>query len=168
MLHTMGEPLALKQASRSAYEAKFSGPYTVASALIGGGGLGLGIEDFTDALVDEPRRRELMARVSVRADARCDAVFPDQAPAILSVLTTSGETLVESVMVNRGSAERPLSEAEVSAKFADNARRVLPAHAADALQAAVEALPAGGDAGAVAALLRTVTPISEGEASDRR
>src|SRR5262249_49749391 len=95
MLHTMGEPLALKQASRSAYEAMSSGRYTVASALIGGGGLGLGIEDFTDALVDEPRRRELMARVSVRADARCDAVFPDQAPAILSVLTTSGETLVE-------------------------------------------------------------------------
>src|SRR5262249_39710175 len=38
-----------KQAPQSAYEAKFSGPYTVASAMIGGTSLGLGIDDFTDA-----------------------------------------------------------------------------------------------------------------------
>jgi 2-methylcitrate dehydratase PrpD len=38
MLHTMGEPLDRKQAPQSAYEGKFSGPYTVASALIGGRG----------------------------------------------------------------------------------------------------------------------------------
>src|SRR5262249_27697010 len=51
MLHTIGEPLDRKQAPQTAYEAKFSGPYTVASALIGGSGLGLGIDDFTDTLV---------------------------------------------------------------------------------------------------------------------
>jgi 2-methylcitrate dehydratase PrpD len=36
MLHTIGEPLDRKQAPRSAYEAKFSGPYAVAAALLGG------------------------------------------------------------------------------------------------------------------------------------
>src|SRR5262249_15461906 len=54
MLHTIGQPLDRKQAPQTAYEAKFSGPYTVASALIGGSGLGLGIDDFTDKLVADP------------------------------------------------------------------------------------------------------------------
>lgn len=102
----MGEPLARKQAPRSAYEAKISGPYTVASALIGGGGLGIGIDDFSDTLVSEPRRCALMSRIGVKVDARCDEVFPDQAPAILTVQTTGGDILEEIVMVNRGSAER--------------------------------------------------------------
>jgi 2-methylcitrate dehydratase PrpD len=75
MLRTMGDPLARKQAPRSAYEAKFSGPYTVASAMIGGTGLGLGIDDFTELLVREPRRVALMRRITVITDARCDAVF---------------------------------------------------------------------------------------------
>src|SRR5215813_6730006 len=68
MLRTMGEPLARKQAPQSPYEAKFSGPYTVASAMIGGTVLGLGIDDFTDALVREPRRIALMRRITVVAD----------------------------------------------------------------------------------------------------
>src|SRR5262244_1046215 len=46
MLRTIGEPLGRKQRPQTTYEAKFSGPYTVASALIGGSGLGLGIDDF--------------------------------------------------------------------------------------------------------------------------
>jgi 2-methylcitrate dehydratase PrpD len=75
MLHTMGEPLDRKQAPRTAYEAKFSGPYTVASALIGGTGLGLGIDDFADELVADPMRRALMSKISVGSDPRCDAIF---------------------------------------------------------------------------------------------
>jgi hypothetical protein len=67
MLRTMGEPLVRKRAPRSAYEAKFSEPYTVASALIGGTGLGLGINDFTDLLVHEPRRVALMQHITVVA-----------------------------------------------------------------------------------------------------
>src|SRR5262249_45494577 len=76
MLRTMGEPLDRKQAPQTAYEAKFSGPYTVASALIGGSGLGLGVDDFTDELVADPMRRELMRRISVTSDPRCDSIFP--------------------------------------------------------------------------------------------
>src|SRR6516165_7947342 len=74
MLRTIGEPLQRKQQPQTSYEAKFSGPYTVASALIGGGGLGLGIEDFTDALARDPIRRALMSSISVISDPRCDAI----------------------------------------------------------------------------------------------
>jgi 2-methylcitrate dehydratase PrpD len=156
MLRTMGEPLERKQAPRSAYEAKFSGPYTVASALIGGTGLGLGIDDFSDELVHEPRRCALMRRISVVSAARCDEVFPDQAPAILTVVTAAHEHLVEEVMVNRGGPERPLSPAEVAAKFDDNAKRALPPATARSLRDAIENLPAAESVAGIAGPLSLV------------
>ena len=146
MLRTMGEPLVRKRAPRSAYEAKFSGPYTVASALIGGTGLGLGIDDFTDLLVREPRRVALMQRITVVADPRCDAVFPDQAPAVLTVVTTGGDQLIEAVMVNRGGPDKPLEEGELVAKFDDCAERGRPPHIVRSLRTAIEDLPSGSAA----------------------
>ena len=143
MLHTIGEPLNRKQNPQSAYEAKFSGPFTVASALIGGTGLGLGIDDFTDDLVHDPQRYALMQRILVTSTDRCDEVFPDQAPAILTVITASAERLVEEVMVNRGGPDRPLDYEEVVAKYHDNAKRALPAPAVDSLRAAIDKLPEG-------------------------
>jgi 2-methylcitrate dehydratase PrpD len=65
MFRTVGEPLARKQAPRTAYEAKFSAPYAVASALIGGSGLGLGVKDFSGELLEDPTRRALVLRISV-------------------------------------------------------------------------------------------------------
>jgi 2-methylcitrate dehydratase PrpD len=155
MLHTMGEPLARKQAPKSAYEAKFSGPYTVASAIIGGTGLGLGIDDFTDPLVREPRRATLMQRIAVVANPRCDAIFPEQAPAVLAVVTEAGERLLEEVMVNRGGPARPLDDGELAGKFEDCAKRTLPPHAVGSLRRAIEDLPVG-DAVTLAKLLRAV------------
>src|SRR5215468_7046272 len=154
MLRTMGDPLARKQAPRSAYEAKFSGPYTVAAAMIGGTGLGLGIDDFTDLLVREPRRVALMQRITVVADPRCDAVFPDQAPAVLTVVTTGGDQLIEAVMVNRGGPDKPLEEGELVAKFDDCAERGLPPHIVRSLRTAIEDLPSGS-AARLAQLVKT-------------
>jgi 2-methylcitrate dehydratase PrpD len=155
MLHTMGEPLDRKQAPRTAYEAKFSGPYTVASALIGGTGLGLGIDDFADELVADPMRRALMSKISVRSDPRCDAIFPDQAPAILTVAKRNGEQVVEAVLVNRAGAESPLSEHELAIKFADTAQRALSPELADRLRAHVGEIAAARDIAGIAAILGT-------------
>jgi 2-methylcitrate dehydratase PrpD len=153
MLHTIGEPLDRKQAPHTAYEAKFSGPYTVASALIGGTGLGLGIDDFTDELVAEPMRRALMSKISVGSDPSCDAIFPDQAPAILTVAKRNGEQVVEQTLVNRASPESPLSEDEVAIKFADTARRALSPELADRLRTHVGEIAAADDIAPIAAIL---------------
>jgi 2-methylcitrate dehydratase PrpD len=120
-VRTIGEPLTLKQAPASGYAAQFSGPYAVAVGLFGGGGLGAGIQDYTDALAMDPDRRELMAKVIVVADPRCDEIFPFQFPAILSVQTVDGQDLRAEVLVNRGGAQRPLSAGELERKFRDNA-----------------------------------------------
>ena len=156
MLRTIGEPLGRKQRPQTSYEAKFSGPYTVASALIGGSGLGLGIDDFTDELVGDPARRALMLSISVTSDPRCDAIFPDQAPAILSVTTKDGRRLVEEVLVNRGGPERPLSNEELSVKFSENCRGVLSSAATEALRSAIDRVAEAGDVTEVVCILATV------------
>jgi len=112
--------------------------------MIGGTGLGLGIDDFTDPLVREPRRVALMQRIAVVADPRCDVVFPDQAPAVLAVVTAAGDRVLEQVMVNRGGPDRPLDDVELAAKFEDCAKRALPPHVMGSLRKAIENLPAAG------------------------
>ena len=124
-VRTVGEPIEVKRAPTTGYMAQFSAPFVVAAALLGGRGLGLGLDDFTDAAATDPEHRALMAKVSVIADAECDAIFPHQFPAVLRLRTTDGRDLVEKVLVNRGGPERPLTYDELATKFRDNASRVL-------------------------------------------
>ena len=119
-VRTIGEPIEIKRKPESGYHAQFSGPYTVAAGLLGGAGLGVGLADFTDELACDPVRRKLMARVDVEGDPRLMAIYPCQLPARLTVTTTSGHTLVEERLANRGGPDQPLSEGELATKFADN------------------------------------------------
>lgn len=129
-VRTIGQPLEVKQAPDTGYQAQFSGPYTVAAGLFGGSGLGVGLDDFTDALACDPDRRLLMSKVIVEADPDCEAIYPFQFPAVLTLRTTDGSTLVEHVMVNRGGPEDPLSSDELRVKYTENATRVLDASTA--------------------------------------
>lgn len=122
---TIGEPIAVKRAPATGYMAQFSAPFVVAAALTGGGGLGLGLDDFTDERATDPAMRAIMAKVSVTADSECDEIFPLQFPSVVRVRTTDGCDLVEKVLVNRGGPDRPLSFDELGAKFRDNASRVV-------------------------------------------
>ena len=145
-MRTIGEPIEVKRAPATGYQAQFSGPYMVALGFLGGGGLGAGLDDFSDEHLSDPTRRALMARVSVIADPECDAVFPDQFPAVLRVRTRDGQEHVARVMANRGGGEHPLSDAELLTKFRDNAGRRLDPGAVAAVEAAVAALPTTGGA----------------------
>ncbi len=127
VLRTVGEPLEVKRTPDTGYMAQFSGPYAVAAGLFGGGALGVGLDDFTDVLAQDPARRAVMARVDVIADAECTRIFPHQFPAVLRVRTTDGRDLTAEVWQNRGGPGRPLSFDELAVKFRDNAGRGLPA-----------------------------------------
>lgn len=130
-LRTIAEPREAKVAPESGYAARFSGPFVVATALLGGGGLGVYLDDFTDELAKEPARRALAAKVTCFADPECESVYPMHFPAVLRIVFRSGEVLEERVMENRGSPARPLSTEEVLEKFRLNATRLLPAREAD-------------------------------------
>ena len=105
VLRTIAEPPEAKARPASGYHAAFSGPYTVAAALLGGG-LGVSHEDFTDAAARDPRRLALAALVRCVEDERCSASFPHAFPAVLRVTTRTGEEL-ERVEVNRDGPGNP-------------------------------------------------------------
>ena len=133
---TIGEPIEVKRAPETGYQAQFSGPFAFAAGLIGGGGLGTGLDDYTDALAQDPGRRALMAKVDVVADDECNAIYPFQFPAVVTVTTTAGDVLVEKVLTNRGGPARPLSDDELTTKFRDNVAGRLDDDAADAVRRA--------------------------------
>lgn len=123
VLHTIGEPPREKARPRSGYHGAFSGPFTVATALLGGGGLGVCHEDFTDEAARDPERLALAAKVTVVADDECGAIFPHQFPAVLTAKLTDGSERVERVMVNRGGPDNPLTPDELTSKFVLNSER---------------------------------------------
>lgn len=136
-VRTIGEPIEVKRTPSTGYQAQFSGPYTVVAALLGGGGLGLGLDDFTDALATDEARRRHMAKVSVAGRPECDEVFPNQFPAVLTARLHDGRELEQAVMSNRGGPQRPLSDRELELKFTDNAGRLLSDGALRQVQDAV-------------------------------
>ncbi|GLW33191.1 MmgE/Prp family protein [Actinoplanes regularis] len=146
VLRTIAEPPEEKARPRSGYHAKFSGPYTLAVALTGGTGLGVGLDDFTELT---PERLELATRVEVRADPAATAVFPRAFAGVLRVRTRSGELLEHRVASSRGGPGHPLSAAEVTAKFTGNAGRALAASDVEVLEKAVRALADGGPVSAL-------------------
>ncbi|MBQ6640425.1 MAG: MmgE/PrpD family protein, partial [Saccharopolyspora sp.] len=131
VLRTIGEPREEKTAPKSGYHAAFSGPYTVAAALLGGGGLGLFHEDFTDAAAADPERLALAAKVTCVPDAECDEIFPHQFPAVLRARLRDGTELTERVTHNRGGDGNPLSAEELATKFRRNAARAVTGRRAE-------------------------------------
>lgn len=125
-VRTIGEPIETKRNPRSGYFAQFSGPYAVVVGLLGSCDSGVGLADFTDELANDPQRRDLMAKVDVVGDPKLMKIYPNHFPARLTVTTTNGETLVEEVLTNLGSPERPLTQGQLRAKFYDNTAGLLP------------------------------------------
>jgi 2-methylcitrate dehydratase PrpD len=127
VLRTIAEPQAEKARPATGYAAQFSGPFTVATALVGGGGLGVSASDFSDEAVRDPVKLGLAARVRCVASEECDRIFPYQFPAILRVWLKDGSMHEARVLANRGGPENPLSDAELATKFTMNAEAVIPA-----------------------------------------
>ncbi|GAA3846206.1 MmgE/PrpD family protein [Amycolatopsis tucumanensis] len=154
VLRTIGEPREDKIRPRSGYHAAFSGPYTVAAGFLGGGGLGVFHDDFTDAAATSPERLALAAKVTCVPDTRCDEIFPHQFPAVLRARLRDGRTLEERVDANRGGAANPLSAEELALKFRLNATRVVSAEAAERITELTYGLAGLTDLGELTRLLR--------------
>ncbi|AEW98125.1 MULTISPECIES: MmgE/PrpD family protein [Streptomycetaceae] len=155
VVHTIGEPTEEKRRPRSGYHAAFSGPFTVAAALLGGGGLGLSHEDFTDSAARDPRRLALAAKVRVVADDECGAVFPRQMPSVLTATLADGSRHTERVPVSLGGPGNPMSQEQLTAKFRLNATRAIPEDQADRIADLIWALPTGTDVSALTDALRS-------------
>jgi 2-methylcitrate dehydratase PrpD len=151
-LRTIGEPRAEKIRPRSGYHAQFSGPFTIATALLGGSGLGVYFDDFTDEQARDPERLALAAKVETFVDEACDRLFPRQFPAVVRIEMADGGVYEERVMENRGGPGNPLTDDELHRKFSLNAGHTLSEQRADRLAEAIRALDTADEVGQVLAL----------------
>ena len=139
-LRTIAQPEGEKARPKTGYAAKFSGPFTVATALLGGGGLGLSLDDFTNDVVQDPAKLDLASHVRCVADEECNRIFPNQFPAVLRIRLKSGEKREARVSCNRGGPENPLSDEELATKFRTNAGLVLTEGHVEELEKALRSL----------------------------
>lgn len=126
IVRTIGEPIEAKRAPETAYQAQFSAPYAVCLGLFGGHALGASLDDYTEEVARDPRRRALMAKVSVEPNSQCDDIYPYEFPSVLEARLHDGRVERCQVLANRGGARRPLTSDQLAEKFLDNAARALP------------------------------------------
>ena len=140
VLRTIAQPPNLKARPTSPYTARFSGPFCVAAALVGGGGLGVYLEDFTRDTIRDPERLRLAGAVTCIADDEATEVFPHQFPGVLRARLGDGSVVEHRVRHNRGGPENPLSAQELALKFRLNANLSMNSSSVTAIQEAVGAL----------------------------
>lgn len=107
------EPLAQKIAPASAIDAKFSIPFTVATALAEGS---VTLGSFGTEARSNPRLLTLARKVRSRRSSNEN--FSPAAGSLAVTLATKEQLLID-VPEARGSPSRPLSDAELVAKFID-------------------------------------------------
>ena len=108
------EPAAAKKRPTSDYDAKFSLPYIIAASLVRGR---FGLSELEK--LDDPAILDLAARVDYAVDPSLD--FPRHYGGEVVVRLRDGRELRKREAVNRGSADRPLSNADIVEKFRANA-----------------------------------------------
>jgi 2-methylcitrate dehydratase PrpD len=132
VVKTVCEPVANKRRPANAYDAQFSIPYLVAASLIRG--------RFTLAeLEPEALNDEAILRVCDLVDYEVDprSTFPRHYTGDVQISLRDGRVLMHREAMNRGCADRPLSNAEIIEKFTGNARMRLSARQASEVQEAV-------------------------------
>lgn len=119
-LKTICEPEANKKRPKNDYDTKFSTHVLVATALLKGK---LTLAELEPEVFTNPQVLAIADKVSCAADP--NSAFPKAYSGEVRIrLASSGEELAHREHINRGADERPLSNAEIIAKFEDNAALV--------------------------------------------
>jgi 2-methylcitrate dehydratase PrpD len=142
----VNEPEANKRRPANSYDAQFSIPFLVSAALIRGQVTLAELEMIDDASI-----LALGDRVGYSIDA--NSPFPRTYSGELIVRTTDGRTLRHREEINRGAAERPLSNADIVAKYRANAVLAMNARRTAAVEEAILGLASSLTAASFATVL---------------
>jgi 2-methylcitrate dehydratase PrpD len=142
------EPVEAKRRPVSDYDAKFSIPYAVASGLLRGH---LDLSDLDRASLEDASARAIMDLVDYEEDPA--STYPRHYTGEVIVELDDGTSLSERVDVNRGHAERPLTNAEIETKFFANCERGATPAQAQLVRDAVLSLEDASDMRAFETLL---------------
>jgi 2-methylcitrate dehydratase PrpD len=132
VVKTVCEPVANKRNPANSYDAQFSMPYIVATSLLKGR---FTLAELEDSALNDRAVLDLAARVDYEIDQA--STFPRHYTGEVIVETTDSRTFRHREGINRGCADRPLSNDEVIAKFFGNADRAVPRAAAERIRDAV-------------------------------
>jgi 2-methylcitrate dehydratase PrpD len=135
------EPASEKLAPASDSHGRISLQYSIAEAYVRGA---LGRHAYGDDSLRDPDILGLARRVRYHVDPAFPG--PGRFKGAVTVTLTSGRVLAEVEDYNRGSADNPMTDAELRAKFDENAGGFLSPAARDRLAEAVAALDALADA----------------------
>jgi 2-methylcitrate dehydratase PrpD len=116
-VHRLWEPLSEKRAPTTPYSAKFSVPYCIAVGLVDGAA---GLEQFTEHKVRDTDVLSLAQKVSYSIDP--DNEYPRNYSGHLRVTFADGAVIEVEQPHMRGGARERLTQQELEAKFAANAR----------------------------------------------
>jgi 2-methylcitrate dehydratase PrpD len=147
----VAEPIEQKRAPRNVVDAQFSAPFAAAVALARGGG---GPEHYTQAIVDDPVIRSLMARTDCYRDSSLDAAYPRRWPAAAQIQLRDGRTVSTRIEYATGEPENPVPREGLVAKFTGLAGGVLPSGVAEEIARRVLSLEDEPDLRGIAELLR--------------
>lgn len=120
VVKTVCEPMANKRRPANSYDAQFSIPYTVGAALRRGR---FTLDELEDDALGDRQILSLADRTTYEVDPA--TTFPRHYTGEVIVTTRDGRTLHHREAINRGNAERPLSEAAIIEKFHSNAVRAV-------------------------------------------
>jgi len=134
------EPAEAKLRPQSDYDAKFSLPYFVAACLVRGK---FGLQELEPLSLREPAILELCSKV--RCEHDIESAFPEFFSGEVEITLRDGRRLQRRERINRGSAERPLTQSEIEAKFYDNAQLVIARSQASAVIDAIMELDKAED-----------------------
>ncbi len=126
---------------RTTEEAQYSTSFPTAAALVRGR---VGPEEVAPEALDDPEILRLSQGMLVTESDAYNAAFPAHRFADVTLLLKDGRRLTSPRTEASGDPENPAPIAEVRAKFHASADAVLGAARADAIEAAVDALGAGG------------------------
>jgi 2-methylcitrate dehydratase PrpD len=135
VVKTVCEPVASKQRPANDYDARFSVPFAIAASLRAGK---FGLAQLEQDALRDPETLALAAKVACEVDPASG--FPRHYSGEVVIRLADGRELRHREQVNRGSADRPLGNADVEAKFMDNASLALPKQRALEVRDAILAL----------------------------
>jgi 2-methylcitrate dehydratase PrpD len=116
------DPEAAKRNPPNSYEAQFSIPYLVGTALLKGR---LTLDDIDEPALSDPKVLALAAITEYSVDPASQ--FPKYFDGEVIVELKDGRIIREREAMNRGSVDRPLTAQDIITKYRDNAARQVSA-----------------------------------------
>ncbi len=122
------DPIEEKRKPKNEYDAKFSAPYAVATALLKGH---FGLPDLKDEARLDPKIASLLERIDCEHEPRSE--YPQKFSGGVRVQLKDGSSIEHFELVNQGAEGQLLSDIQVREKFMNNCVLSIPTEHAEAI-----------------------------------